>query len=106
MTWERTNGPKCDGRERGAPGRRGVGDRLDAILDAVQMAVESQGWNLDRFWLPWWPSGRQFADRAELEPVRDPDGKGLLHERKPGLLLFRKPRKEGDLDPRQQVLLV
>ncbi len=82
------------------------GYRFDAILDAVQMAIESQGWNLDRFWLPWLPSGRQIKDRNDLKDVPDPRGGAMLYERKPGVLLFRQPRAAGDHDPRQRVLVV
>src|SRR5689334_8641626 len=34
------------------------GYNFDSTLDAIQMAIESQGYVLDRYWLPWWPSGR------------------------------------------------
>ena len=117
------------------------GYRFDAVVDDVQMAVESLGWNFDRFWLPWQTSGQQPARRDLLAPIYDsPPGKseeltlhfsareGLklsgrydlpkepgkrqpgedsaLHERHPGVLLFRRPRGDDDKDPRQQLMVV
>ena len=82
------------------------GYRFDAVLDAVQMAVESQGWNLDRFWLPWRPSGLLLKDRTDLKPVRTPDGRRFLHECYPGVLLFRQPRDDKDKDKKQRLLVV
>jgi hypothetical protein len=82
------------------------GYRFDAILDAVQLAIESQGWNLDRFWLPWLPSGRQIKDRNDLKGVPDPHGREMLYERRPGVLLFRHPGGTEGHDPRQRVLVV
>jgi hypothetical protein len=82
-----------------------VGYAFDTITDAVQMAVEARGWELDRFWLPWWPSGRPLRVGAELKPVEVP-GSGSepsLQERQPGLLLFRQPKHP--CQP-QQLLLV
>jgi hypothetical protein len=78
-------------------------------MDAVQMAVESQEWKLDRFWLPCWPSGRQFGNRDDLKPVVVPIGsvKQELHQARPGVLLFRgKPEKTDAAVPLLVVLLV
>ena len=83
-----------------------LGYRFDASLDAVQMAVESQGWNLDRSWLPWSPSGQQLIDRTSLRAIVDPVSHGWLHERQPGVLIFRKPREPNDKRPSQQLLFV
>src|SRR5262249_45833947 len=83
------------------------GYRFDSVLDALQMAVETHGWSLDRFWLPWWPSGRQFGNRAKLEPVASRSEKHLLHEVNPGVLLFRGDRPRSDApQPLMVVLLV
>ncbi|MDR3632966.1 MAG: hypothetical protein P4L84_03965 [Isosphaeraceae bacterium] len=68
------------------------GYNFDSTLDAIEMAVESQGFVLDRYWLPWWPSGKQ-PGRGDLvrEDTLDPNGQAspMLHEREPGVLLFR-----------------
>jgi hypothetical protein len=82
------------------------GYRFDSVLDAVQMAVESRGWRLDRSWLPWWPSGRQLGDREKLKPVDDGSDSvdRLLHEAKPGVMLFRGKRKDHHV--RQPLLVV
>jgi hypothetical protein len=120
------------------------GYRFDSVVDDIQMAIESQGWNLDRYWLPWWPAGDQPRQRDAIKPVYEPapePAKGFalvwperglpffsgrpgepvrgaaapapnsaLHEREPGVLLFRKHRysKDGrrDPDPRQRLLAV
>src|SRR5262249_1256489 len=120
-----------------------VAYRFDAIVDDIQMAIESLGWNLDRYWLPWWPSGTQPGRHDSLGPVFDPapgPGKGFevklpllggailsgrydestsaepsrsdatspLHEREPGILVFRRPRHPelGDTATTQQILIV
>ncbi|MDR3636035.1 MAG: hypothetical protein P4L84_19690 [Isosphaeraceae bacterium] len=115
--------------------------RFDAIVDDVQMAVESLGWNLDRFWLPWQPSGQQPARRDSLVPIIDsppdsgkafslrlftaggphltgryglpnneheprPGESSALHEREPGVLIFRKPRADQDERKSQQIMIV
>ncbi len=120
------------------------GYRFDAITDDIQMAIENLGWNLDRYWLPWWPSGTQPGRRDNLKPILVPDpstekdfqlelplpggvtfsgrynlsaqadkfdkpgSKSPLHEREPGVLIFRKPRdtKKGDTETTQQMLIV
>jgi len=46
--------------------------RFDSILDDVQMAIESQDWNLDHFWLPWMPTGAQPGKRVDLVQSNDP----------------------------------
>ena len=48
------------------------GYRFDAVVDDIQMAIESLSWNLDRFWLPWLPEGSQPARRDLLKPSFDP----------------------------------
>ena len=83
-----------------------LGYRFDAALDAVQMAIESQRWNLDRSWLPWCPAGRQLATRADLKPVIHPDSGLPLHENQPGVMMFRRPRKPEDKQPSQRLLFV
>ena len=49
------------------------GYRFDAVIDDIQMAIESLGWNLDRHWLPWWPPGTQPGRRDTLKPILDPE---------------------------------
>jgi hypothetical protein len=83
-----------------------LGYRFDAAVDAVQMAVESQGWNLDRSWLPWSPSGQQLADRAALKAVVDPVSHARLHDEQPGLLIFRKPREDNETTRGQRLLFL
>ncbi len=83
-----------------------LGYRFDAALDAVQMAVESQRWNLDRSWLPWCPAGRQLTARSDLKPVIDAATQLPLHETQPGVLMFRKPRMPEDTRRSQRLLFV
>ena len=83
-----------------------LGYRFDAALDAVQMAVESQGWNLDRSWLPWSPSGQQLSNRGDLKAIIDPVSHLRLHDTQPGLLIFRKPREANDNRQSQRLLFV
>ncbi len=112
------------------------GYRFDAILDDVQMAMESFHWNLDRFWLPWQPSGEQPSHHDTLVPIVDTSmtvaeapqfrlsqlfRKGSsdksttypelhLHERRPGVLIFRRPQtSEGKANlavSKQQIMVV
>jgi hypothetical protein len=85
-----------------------VGYMFDTIQDAVQMAVEARGWDLDRFWLPWLPSGGPLRAGADLKPVEVP-GTPLqtpLHERQPGLMLFRKLKQADQPQPLLFVFLV
>ena len=49
------------------------GYRFDGVLDDIQMAIETLEWNLDRYWLPWWPLGTQPGQRDYLKPIFDPD---------------------------------
>ncbi|MFO0908710.1 MAG: hypothetical protein U0794_10180 [Isosphaeraceae bacterium] len=80
--------------------------RFDAVVDVLQMAAEARGWTFDRFWLPWWPSGRQVNDRSELRIPAD-ERAGAPHVRQPGMLLFRKPtRGAAGEAPASRVLIV
>jgi hypothetical protein len=49
------------------------GYRFDGVIDDIQMAIETLEWNLDRYWLPWWPSGTQPGRRDNLKPIGGPD---------------------------------
>lgn len=84
------------------------GYRFDAVLDALQMAVETSRWRFDRSWLPWWPSGRQFSDRDKVEPVliSTPSGLRPLHAEKPGVVLFRQDHAASDGKKKLLVLLL
>ena len=72
---------------------------FDRALDAIQRGMESAGYILDRFSLPW-KRGTLMRWDASL-PVLTDDGRVLsltskatssdLHRRIPGMLLFRKP---------------
>jgi len=66
---------------------------FDQTLEAVQRALESEGYVIDRFWLPW----------------KTPAAKGTdlrLHERHPGTLLFRGPAAANVDEPKRNLLLV
>jgi hypothetical protein len=41
--------------------------RFDALLTAIEMATHSQRWYLDRFWLPWAPTGKQPEGGTRLK---------------------------------------
>lgn len=65
---------------------------FDTAVDAVQLAVESQNYSLDRFWLPWAPTGEQprwINEKAGDEDESRVGSAMTLHEREPGVLLFR-----------------
>jgi hypothetical protein len=71
-----------------------VGYVFDTTLDAVQMAVEARGWDLDRFWLPWWPSSRPLRGHSDVQPVEvsgartESSLQTSLYERQPGCCSF------------------
>ena len=60
--------------------------QFDPIYDSIQRAVSARGYSLDRFYIPDW------------DPTRDPDAgqrtSGGLHERLPGVVLFRRNGNE------------
>lgn len=56
------------------------GHRFDTALDAIQLAVESQGYALDRFYFPWRPEGDQPGRGDLLKPIRDPASTGPARE--------------------------
>ncbi len=74
-------------------------DRFDSLVDAIQRAVETQGYVLDRFYYPW--AGRPGSDPGDArrrdgsaKPARaDDHGPGAAPGRRhtPGMLLFRSP---------------
>ncbi len=55
----------------------GFGYAFDQVVEAVQRAVEADDYVIDRAWLPW----RRAASGRPADP--------RLHERHPGLVLFR-----------------
>jgi len=59
---------------------------FDGLVDALQKAAAEGGFLIDRYYLPdaGGASGVQTASSAE------PDSKGVLHERDPGAILFRR----------------
>ena len=60
--------------------------QFDPIYDSIQRAVSARGYSLDRFYIPDW------------DPTRNPDAgqrtAGDLHERLPGVVLFRRNGNE------------
>lgn len=59
------------------------GHAFDQVVDAIERAVEKKdGYVLDRCWLPW-----EVDKRAKPKPGDPPSN---LHEKKPGVLLFRR----------------
>jgi hypothetical protein len=61
--------------------------QFDRMIDGLQLAAESSGYVIDRYWLPWEvPSTNEYADYASRKAVlQDREEK----QRQPGLLLFR-----------------
>jgi hypothetical protein len=47
------------------------GHRFDSVVDAIQVAVEARGYTLDRFYLPWRPSGEEPRRGGELRPTME-----------------------------------
>ena len=54
--------------------------QFDPIYDSIQAAISTSGYSLDRFYIPDWDTTRGAADMSL----------GLIHERLPGVVLFRK----------------
>ncbi len=48
--------------------------RFDGIVDSIEMAVESRGWYLDQYWLPWDPSGEQLGAQQRLKATVKREG--------------------------------
>jgi hypothetical protein len=63
------------------------GYMFDMRVDAIQRAVESRGFVMDRFWFPW-------EESLSHDPTKD--GRPRLHEREPGLILFRRRKPNPD----------
>jgi hypothetical protein len=59
-----------------------AGWQFDTIVDAIRSAVNASGYVLDRFYMP--DIGAEVSPNAKAGTVR-----GHLHERWPGLILFR-----------------
>ncbi len=50
------------------------GHWFDSTVDAIQLAVETQGYTLDRFYLPWQPSGEEPSRTSPLGgTLEEPD---------------------------------
>jgi hypothetical protein len=103
------------------------GNRFDALIDAIQRAVETQGYVLDRFYYPW---PRQGAAKTDEPPSPDAPDYALrlgpweappllrmtglpkkperlrAYERQPGALLFRRTKTESGDSKDQRLLLV
>lgn len=83
-----------------------LGYDFDMALEAIQRAIESEGYSLDRFRFPW-------IDEAPvtLTPTTPAATKhrGTRHERQPGTILYRMDRRQGaagEADPPQDLLLL
>jgi hypothetical protein len=75
------------------PQESNVGYRFDSLVDALQRAVETCDYVLDRYSFPW----RQTSTSAETVPLATSEGKRPskpIFERQPGLLLFRDMAKK------------
>jgi hypothetical protein len=57
--------------------------RFDGIIDAIGDAVEYDRWNLDHFWLPWYPSGEQPESRERLKSALEADTGAALERSAP-----------------------
>jgi hypothetical protein len=78
------------------PADSGFGANFDQAVEAIQRALETQLYVIDRHWLPWKPSE---------EPGHPaPEGKSL-HQKHPGVILFRKATNNA-ADPELLVLLL
>jgi hypothetical protein len=70
------------------PRESNAGYRFDSLVDALQRAVETSGYVLDRHFFPW----PQASPAAEAGQPAAPEAKKPLlpsYERQPGVLLFR-----------------
>jgi hypothetical protein len=98
------------------------GHRFDALIDTIQRAVETQDYVLDRFYYPWPKSKKQRKTspaarstrgagqekQVEVMPANSPVKLTIkvkdvedrphrpVHQRQPGLLLFRAPPPDED----------
>src|SRR5271165_1038787 len=78
---------------------------FDRTIDAIQQAVQDEGYTYDSSWLPWKQRAEEYSSRSdEMEEEKDT----LRRENCPGLILFRKntrlPNAESGSDdkPRQE----
>ena len=81
------------------------GYRFDTLIDSVQMALEAREYLLDRFWLPWMPGGQQPKAHDPIGPILVPGDPVPLHEKEPGVMLFR-PAKGPEAGRLKVVFLV
>jgi hypothetical protein len=65
-----------------------LGYRFDLALEAIERAVETQGFVLDRWWLPWDLGGARGGDKGDSSPARI--RAGCDPEKQPGVILFRQ----------------
>ena len=80
-----------------------LGYDFDMATEAIQRAIESEGYSLDRFRFPWVDSGSSPGSAPKGSPHDS------RHERQPGTILFRIDRqgpKPGQPAPPQELLLL
>ena len=83
-----------------------LGYDFDMATEAIQRAVESEGYSLDRFRFPWLDSGSSGPSTGSAPKGAPSDSR---HERQPGTILFRIDRqgpKPGQPAPPQELLLL
>jgi hypothetical protein len=96
-----------------------LGYDFDMAVEAIQRAIESEGYTLDRFRLPWLDQGSvpvpgiasPAAPPAPIASSASSPGvlRGQHHERQPGVVLFRMdrpPPHAGGADSPQDLLLL
>jgi hypothetical protein len=61
--------------------------QFDRTIEAVQQAVQDQGYTYDSSWLPWKQRAAEYSSRAEQSAEEEQTSQ---RERCPGLILFRR----------------
>ena len=64
--------------------------QFDRNIEAIQQAVQDEGYTYDSSWLPWKARASEFSGRSD-QMAEDQDN--LRRELCPGLILFRKSRR-------------
>lgn len=70
---------------------------FDRAIDAIQRGLQSTGWMLDRFWIPWKRESEsrwQLTTEDSLPTVVAKSAPSDVHRKLPGTLLFRDPSDE------------
>jgi hypothetical protein len=80
------------------PAQTNVQLQFDRMMDGLQLAAESTGYVIDRYWLPWGPpSATEYPDYSSHKAIIQEQQE---KQKQPGLLLFRWNGQFGDDQPK------